>query len=96
MRVSVETEGQSMTRFTKPPFKPTLVKQYMVQFAESYGLVNRAKPIKYVISMSESHSPAPHVVYMHNCPVAAPTPSVEPTDARDYRMKRPDPNKMCF
>lgn len=84
----------------KLPFRPTLVKQYMVTFAESYGLVNRARPIKHVISPSESHSPAPHIVYLHNQPVrdALKTKAeLEPGNARDYRVRKgPDPGKMCF
>ena len=84
----------------KLPFKPTLVKQYMKTFAESYGLVNRAKPIKHVVSMSESHSPVPHIVYLHNCPVrdAFKTKAeLEPSESRDYRVRKgPDPGKMCF
>lgn len=83
----------------KAPFSPTLVKQYMKQFASSYGLVNRATPIKHVVSMSESHSPAPHIVYMHNRPrdSFATNTRDEPGEARDYRVRKgPDPNKMCF
>lgn len=85
-----------MVVFRKMPLRPALVKQYMQQFASSYGLVDRVKPVKHVVSMSESHSPVPHIVYLHNRPVAAATPSVEPEDSREYRLKRPDPSKMCF
>lgn len=83
----------------KLPFRPTLVKQYMQTFAESYGLVNRATPIKHVISPSESHSPAPHIVYMHNRPrdAFATNTGAEPGETKNYRVRKgPDPNKMCF
>ena len=84
----------------KLPLKPVLVKQYMQQFASSYGLVNRAKPIKHVVSMSESHSAVPHVVYMHNRPVRdsfATNTGMEPGEVKNYRVRKgPDPNKMCF
>ena len=76
-------------RFGKIPFRATLVKQYIEKFSGTY------KPVKHVISPSESHSAKPHIVYAQNRPAR-----LEPAHGQSYRLDReprkPDPVKMCF
>ena len=79
--------------FRKMPFTPTLARQYLEQFGKAYGLIASVKPAKRAISPSESHSAAPHIIYLPNRPTPV---ASEPVDGKEYRVKRPDPKKMCF
>lgn len=47
---------------------------------------------KHVISPAESHSPTPHIIYLHNQPRAANVSKAVDSSER----KGPDPRKMCF